>query len=152
MIELRTIPKEIPQEALAPGIRRAARCLSRGQGKSTLAAHILRRCLDPGDALHRPGKEYILLAQSLEGQGWCSNRCATTCPNNGDYRIADSTTRMGIRHIPTGTTLRLSLPKANQPWFGANNPLVVADEPGLWEINSIMNQALDTSLGKLTAT
>ena len=66
MIELRPFQKRFIKGALAPGIRRAALSISRGNGKSTLAAYILRRCLTPGDPLFRPGAEYLLLSGSLD--------------------------------------------------------------------------------------
>ena len=65
-MKLRRFQKEFLDKALAPGIDIAALSLSRGNGKSFLAAHILTRCLTPGDVLHQPGKEYVNVAGSLE--------------------------------------------------------------------------------------
>ena len=147
MIELRPFQKRFIKAALAPNVRRAALSISRGNGKSTLAAHILRRCLTPGDSLHQPGKEYILLAGSLEQARLVFKPLTDDLPDDGSYRLSDSTTRMGIRHMATGTTLRVISSRAKSAFgLGANNPLVVADEPGAWEVNSQMNDALDTVL------
>ena len=44
----------------------AALCLPRGNGKSWLAAHVLKRCLTPGDPLNVPGAEYLLAAGSID--------------------------------------------------------------------------------------
>ena len=38
----------------------------RSLGKTFMAAHVLTRCLTPGDVLHQPGKEYVLGSASLE--------------------------------------------------------------------------------------
>ena len=65
-MQLRKFQKEFLAKGLAPGIDVAALSLSRGNGKSFLAAHILTRCLTPGDALHQPGKEYVSVAGSIE--------------------------------------------------------------------------------------
>ena len=40
--------------------------LPRGGGKSALSAHLLVRCLTPGDRLNVPGAEYIMCAASLQ--------------------------------------------------------------------------------------
>ena len=66
MIDLRPFQKRFLKGAFGRGVRRAALSLPRGNGKSHLAAYILRRCLTPGDALHVAGAEYLLLSGSLE--------------------------------------------------------------------------------------
>ena len=63
-MQLRRFQKEFLDKGLAPGIDVAALCLPRGNGKSFLAAHILTRCLTPGDVLNQPGKEYVSVAGS----------------------------------------------------------------------------------------
>ena len=114
-----------------------------------MAAYILHRCLTPGDELHQPGKEYILLAQSLEGAKLVFRPLRDSLPDDGSYRFSESTTRMGIYHKPTRTSLRVISSKGKSALgLGAINPIVVADEPGAWEVNSIMHDALDTALGK----
>ena len=155
MIDLRPFQKRFLKGALAPGTRRAALSLSRGNGKSTLAAYILRRCLTPGDTLNQPGAEYILLAGSLEQARLTFKPLTDDLPDDGSYRIADSTTRMGIRHMASKTTLRVISSRAKSAFgLGANNPLVVMDEPGATDAvgGTMMNDALDTSLGKPEST
>ena len=71
MTNLRPFQKRFIRGALAPGIDTAALSLSRGNGKSWLAAHILRRCLTPGDRLHVAGAEYLLCAASIEQARLC---------------------------------------------------------------------------------
>ena len=55
LMQLRRFQKEFLDKALAPGIDIAALSLSRGNGKSFLAGHILTRCLTPGDVLTSAG-------------------------------------------------------------------------------------------------
>ena len=149
MIDLRPFQKRFIKGAFAPGIRRAALCLSRGQGKSTLAAHILQRCLTEGDTLNVPGAEYILLAQSLEGAKLVFQPLREALGDGGDYRYAESTTRMSILHKASGTSLRVISSKGKSAMgLGARNPLVIADEVGSWEVNSLMHDALEGALGK----
>ena len=149
MIELRPFQKRFLKGALAnPSITRAGLSLSRGQGKSTLAAYILKRALTPGDSLHIPGAEYLLLSGSLEQARQVFNPLVAELDED-DYRVQTSTTRLGIHHKATATTLRVVSSKAKTAFgLGANNPIVIADEPGVWEANSLMNDALDTALGK----
>ena len=70
-MELRAFQKRFLAGALAPGTDVAALSIPRGNGKSWLAAHILRRCLTPGDALHVSGAEYLLCAASIEQSRLC---------------------------------------------------------------------------------
>ena len=64
--QLRTFQKRFVKRALAPGIDVAALSLARGNGKSWLAAHLLERCLTPGDDLYVAGAEFLLCASSVE--------------------------------------------------------------------------------------
>ena len=59
-LALRPFQRRFLRAALAPGIDTAALCLPRANGKTTLAAHILARCLTPGDSLHKPGADFVL--------------------------------------------------------------------------------------------
>ena len=68
---LRTFQKQFIRGALAPGVDVAALSIPRGNGKSWLAAHLLRRCLTPGDSLHVAGAEYLLCAASIEQARLC---------------------------------------------------------------------------------
>ena len=148
MIELRPFQKRFLKGALAPNIKRAALSLSRGNGKSTLAAYILQRCLTPGDSLFQAGAEYLLLSGSLDQARQVFNPLVATLDER-EYRFTTSTTRLGVFHKPTGTTLRVVSSKGKTAFgLGANNPICIADEPGVWEVNSLMDTALDTALGK----
>ena len=83
--QLRAFQKEFVRRALAPGIDVAGLSIPRGNGKSWLAAHLLTRCLTPGDALHVAGAEYLLCAASIE-QGWSTDSFATSLSRRADTR------------------------------------------------------------------
>ena len=70
---LRSFQRRFLKRALSPEVDTAALSMPRGNGKSFLAAHIITRCLTPGDALHQPGKEYVQCAGSIEQASSQSN-------------------------------------------------------------------------------
>ena len=80
----------------------------RSLGKTFMAARILMRCLTPGDELFHEGRESILGSATLEQarltfsflREWLDD-------GSGLYRFHDSTTRLGITHVPTNTKLRV---------------------------------------------
>ena len=65
-MNLRHFQRRFIKRAFADGIDTAVLSLPRGNGKSCLGGEILARCLSPGDPMHESGKEYILVASSLE--------------------------------------------------------------------------------------
>ena len=136
--------------ALAPDIDVAALSIPRGNGKSCLAAHILERCLTPGDALHKAGAEYILCAASLEQARLCFRFVRASLEEDDDYRFVDSTTKVGITHRPSNTRLRVISSNGKTAMGIVGVPIVVADEPGSWEVSGgeLMHDALTTALGK----
>ena len=100
-MKLRPFQKRFIRGALAPGIDTAALSLARGNGKSWLAAHILTRCLTPGDVLHVAGAEYLLCAASLEQARLSYLFSRSDLEPTGEYRFLDSVTRIGITHKAT---------------------------------------------------
>ena len=106
-MKLRRFQKEFLDKALAPGIDIAALSLSRGNGKSFLAAHILARCLSPGDVLHQPGKEYVNVAGSIEQARLVFSFVRQALEPSGQYSWIDSVTRLGATHRPSNTKLRI---------------------------------------------
>ena len=97
--ELRPFQRRFLRAALAPGIDTSALCTPRGAGKTWLAAHVLARCLTPGDSLHVPGAEYLLCAASIEQARLCFRfiRAALDSPglkhNTRNGRAADKRAR-----------------------------------------------------------
>ena len=125
VMRLRKFQVEFLKRALAPGIDIAALSLSRGQGKSFLAAHILTRCLTPGDALHQPGKEYVQCAGSIEQARMVYGFVRAALEPTGEYSWIDSTTRLGATHKPSNTKLRAISSNAKTSFGLVNVPLPV---------------------------
>lgn len=131
---LRPFQRHFIRRALAPGIDTAALSLPRGNGKSWLAAHLLTRALTPGDALHVPGSEYLLCAASIEQARLCFRFARADLEPQGGYRFLDSATRIGITHSATNTRLRVLSSNGKTAMGIVGCPLLVADEPGSWEV------------------
>ena len=150
MDELRGFQKKFVKGALAPGVDVAALSIPRGNGKSWLAAQILLRCLTPDDILHVPGAEYLLCAASIEQARLCYRFIRAELEGDTEYRLVDSTTRLGITHLPSNTRLRVLSSNGKTAMGIVNCPILVADEPGSWEIvgGTLMYDAIVTALGK----
>ena len=149
-MELRTFQKRFLRDALAPKTDVAALSIPRGNGKTFLAAHILERCLTPGDPLHVPGAEYLLCAASIEQARLCFRFIRAEIEGDTAYSIVDSTTRLGITHKPSNTRLRVLSSNGKTAMGIVNCPILVADEPGSWEVvgGTLMYDAIVTALGK----
>ena len=150
MVELRPFQRTFIRHATAPGIDTAALSLPRGNGKSWLAAHLLRRCLSPGDELYVPGSEYLLCAASIEQARLCYRFIRAELEPTGGYSFIDSATRIGITHKRSDTRLRVLSSNGKTAMGIVNCPLLVADEPGSWEVAgaTLMFDAIITALGK----
>ena len=148
--QLRAFQKQFVRRALARGVDVAALSIPRGNGKSWLAAHLLRRCLTPGDDLHVPGSEYLLCAASIEQARLCYRFIRTELEETGGYSFIDSATRIGITHRASNTRLRVLSSNGKTAIGIVNCPLLVADEPGSWEAvgGTLMYDAIVTALGK----
>ena len=147
---LRTFQRQFVRRALAPGVDVAALSIPRGNGKSWLAAHLLERCLTPGDELHIAGSEYLLCAASIEQARLVYRFIRAELEETGEYSFIDSTTRIGITHKASNTRLRVLSSNGKTAMGIVNCPLLVADEPGSWETNggTLMYDAITTALGK----
>ena len=68
----------------------------------------------------------------------------------GEYRFLDSSTRIGITHTSSNTKLRVLSSNGKTAMGIVGCPLLVADEPGSWEVNggTLMADAITTALGK----
>ena len=148
--QLRGFQKRFIKGALAPGIDVAALSIPRGNGKSWLAADLLRRCLTPGDDLHVPGAEFLLCAGSIEQARLVFRFIRTALEDTGEYRFLDSATRIGITRKDDNTRVRVLSSNGKTAMGIVNCPLLVADEPGSWEVNggTLMYDAIITALGK----
>ena len=149
-MKLRRFQTEFLRRALSPEVNIAALSLPRGNGKSFLAAHIIARCLTPGDALFQPGKEVVQCAGSIEQARMVYGFVRAALEPTGEYRFIDSITRLGITHKDSNTRLRVLSSNGKTAMGLVNVPLAVCDEPGSWEIAGglLMWQALTGALGK----
>ena len=149
-MRLRAFQQRFINGATAPGIDTDVLSLARGNGKSCLGTRLLTRCLTPGDPLHEPGKEYLLLAASLEQARLTYQFCRADLEPTGEYRFLDSVTRLGVFHKPSNTRLRVMSSKAKSAFGIVGCPLLVGDEPGAWKTlgGQLMADAIFTSQGK----
>ena len=154
-MKLRPFQTKFIKGAFRKGVDTAALSLPRGNGKSFLAGHLLARCLTPGDVLHQDGKEYLLLAASLEQARIVYHFVREALEKTAkEYRWLDSSTRVGVFHKKTNTRLRVLSSKAKSAFGIVGCPLLVADEPGAWETigGTLMSDAIFSSMGKPGST
>ena len=149
-IALRPFQRRFIERATAPGVDTAVLSVPRGNGKSWLAAYLLMHAMTPGDPLHIPGSEYLLCAASIEQARLCFRFVREWLEPTGEYRFMDSVTRIGIVHKATNTRMRVLSSNGKTSMGIVNCPLLVADEPGSWEIvgGQLMHDAIQTALGK----
>ena len=132
MIEdVRPFQREFIGRALAPGIRIACLSTPRGNGKSTLLAHLAERIVTPGDAMFHDGAESILLAGSMQQARIVFRMARLALEPTGAYKFTDSSNRIGILHVASGTAIKLigANPKTSFG-MGALEPYILVDEPG----------------------
>ena len=134
--------------ALRPEVKTAALSLPRGNGKSTLAGHLVARALTPDDALFHRGTESIIVASSLE-QGRIVYKAARDIMRENlgldrlgddievsgadlgpDYSVSDSLTRIRILHKRTKTAFQVRGANARGLMGLVKCPWVICDEPG----------------------
>ena len=139
---------------MAPDIDTAALSIPRGNGKSWLAARILK-----GELVRRiPNMEYLLCAASIEQARLCYRFIKADLERQplrrGRWRFIDSTTRIGIHYENDAgvamTKLRVLSSKAKTAMGIVGCPLIVADEPASWEVigGELMHDAIQTAMGK----
>ena len=89
-MDLRRFQTEFVAKATAPGVDVAALSMPRGNGKSTLAAHIGARIMSPGDPLFRAGTESVIVARTLEQGRIVFRFVRAMLDGDSDYRFSDS--------------------------------------------------------------
>ena len=150
MDALRPFQLRFIREATKPGIDTAALSLSRGNGKSWLAGHLLTRILTPDDELFRAGTESVLCAASIEQARIVFRFAREALEPSSEYRFLDSHTRIGITHKPTNTRLRVIGSNGRTAMGLVGCPWAICDEPGAWETNggTLLHDAIETAKGK----
>ena len=151
MIELRPFQRRFLAGAFASGIDTAALSLPRGNGKSTLSAYILSRCMTPGDPWNVPGWEYVLLASTLEQARHVFRPLRAALEPTGEYRFIDSVTRCGVTHKASNTKLKVLSSSGKAAMGLVRCPLLVFDEPGALRSvadGELLHDAIQTAMGK----
>ena len=150
MLTLRPFQRRFLSSAFRPEIDTAVLSMPRGNGKSTLAAEVLRRAMTPGDKLHAEGDEVALVAASLEQARMVYRPLRQWLEPAGHYRFIDSITRVGIFCKRTQTRLRVLSSNPKTAMGLVRTRLLVADEPGAWNVvgGQALWDAIDTAQGK----
>ena len=150
MLNLRNFQRRFIKNAIADGIDSACLSLPRGNGKSSLAGHLVSRILDPDDELFRPGTESVLCAASIEQARIVFRFTRADLEPKGGYRFLDSYTRCGIVHVATNTRLRVIGSNGKTAMGLVGCPWAICDEPGAWETNGgqLLHDAIETAKGK----
>lgn len=148
--ELEAIPKAVHTGAFADDIDTSALTTPRGNGKTTLGAHLLARALTPGDVLHHAGTESLILAGSLKQVRELFKQLKPMMGDDSDYRWSDSPTSVSVIHKPTGTRVQAIASNSKTAFGIVGVPLIIADEPGTWQATggAEMHDAIQTALGK----
>ena len=133
-LKLFPFQRQFIRAATTPGVDTAILSLPRGNSKSFIAACILTRFLTPGDPIHQPGKEAVLLSGSIQQSRIVFNFCRIALEPTGEYRFIDSVTRVGIVHKSSNTRLRVHGSNSKTAFGLVNVPFVVWDEPGVAEV------------------
>ena len=124
--------------------------MARGNGKSFLAAHILYDCIWPHSEHYYKGKEIILLAASIAQARIVFGYLREWLEETGLYRWTDSSQAIKVVHKKDRTSIRVISSNGKTAMGIVNVPLVVADEPGSWEVNGgqLMHDAIKGAQGK----
>lgn len=137
--------------ALAPGIDISGLSLPRGNGKSTLVAHLSMRFLTPGDPLHVAGAESHIVAASIgQARRTVFKQLRGMIGDDPDYRVAESVNNVHVTHKATGTRISVLAANGKTAQGLVDVPFVFADEPGSWELSGgqMVWDAIETALGK----
>ena len=125
--DLRPFQRRFLKAALAPGIEIAAISLPRGNGKTTLLAHLAARALTPGDPLFVAGAQNILIAGSIK-QSRPGFRLARASLGEVGYKYEDSNQSVKVLHPESKSRLDIHAANAKTAlgWLGAR--LILVDE------------------------
>ena len=129
----------------------AALSVSRGNGKSWLCGKLVARSLTPGDPLHEPAVENILVAASRPQAGIVLDFARAALGEGPEYRWRED----GVTHLASRARVRIVSSDARRALgLGANVRLIVADEPGAWSPTAGRRlwDAITTALGKRRMT
>ena len=153
-MRLRRFQKRFLFGALAEGVRTSALSLPRGNGKTSLAAMLAYRVINPLSSLFRAGTESHLIAASLgQSRRTAFRALKQIVESRSDYeafRISENRNECSITHLPSDTRVSVLAPKSATAQGLVNCPWVLADEPGSWDAigGESMFDAIQTAMGK----
>ena len=148
--ELRPFQRTFLRRAMAPGIDLGVMSVPRGNGKTSLAAHVVARHLTPGDPYYKRDNEVVLISGSTAQSRFAHKFIRRELEHLGVYRWSSSLTSMGARDTTNNVELRVmsSNPKTAHGLVGVS--LCFCDEPSSWEnlAGADMWDAILTAQGK----
>ena len=150
-LTLRPWQRRFIRGALAPGIDTAALCMARGNGKSSLVAHLAKRALTPGDALFVSGAESHVAAASIgQARRTTFKLLREMIGESADYRIAESAITCHVIHVASNTRISVLASSGKTAQGLVRCPFLFADEPGAWETagGELLHDAIETAKGK----
>ena len=125
----------------------AALSTPRANGKSWLCGGLVARSLTPGDPLHEPGVENILVSSSTAQARIVLEFARAALGEVEGYRWRND----GVVHLESRARVRIVSSDARRALgLGANVRIIIADEPGAWSPiqGRRLWDAMLTSLGK----
>ena len=151
-LELRPFQRRFLGDVEAPGVRTAALSLPRGNGKSTLVAHLAARTLRPADPLHVAGVENHIVAASIGQARRTVFRLLLEALDYDEstYKIAESHTSCHVFHRKTRARISVLASGAAEAQGLVRCRWVFADEPGSWKAagGAAMHDAIRFAQGK----
>ncbi len=151
-IDLRPFQRRFLSNLLRPSTRTAVLSMPRGNGKSTLLAHVCRRVMDPGDKLFADGEDVYLVANSLQQAVRTTfGIFRSMMPDDPlAYRFTENTQAAQCLHVRSRTKLTV-LPASGKSASGiVRARLVVCDEPAAWHAAAglTMFESIQGAIGK----
>ena len=153
-MRLRQFQKRWIYGALSDGVRTACLSTPRGNGKTSLAAWLAYRAINPQSSLFTAGTESHLVSASLGQSRRTSFRAlkqiVESRPDVESFRVSENRNECSITHLPTDTRVSVLAPKSATAQGLVNCPWVISDEPGAWETigGEAMYTAIQTAQGK----
>ena len=129
----------------------AALSVPRGNGKSWLCGNLVARSLTPGDPLHEPAVENVVVASSRPQAAIVMEFARAALGESDGLRWRKD----GVEHIETRARARvISSDSRRALGLGAHVRLVIGDEPGAWPptAGKRLWDAITTALGKRRMT
>lgn len=143
--DLRPFQRRFLRSAFADDVEIAAVSLPRGGGKTKLAGYLAARALTPGDPLHVPGANNVIVAGSLK-QTRVAFRVARAILGEDGFRYEDSNQNIKALHVRSLARVEAHAANSKTAWGWLGARLIVVDEPAV--VGRDLWDAITTSAGK----